>query len=331
MKQKTMKNKSSLAINDPLVSQLAKIDSLFEKYFVNNGENQIESLNFLLTKSGKKLRPLLLLLSAEIAGDCRDVSWIYATLVEVLHTASLVHDDIIDLAEMRRGTASVNRRFGNKIAVLVGDFLLSRSLSILAQKNHPEIIKIYAKASEQLCLGEILEQETKMQGKESPEKYFEIIGLKTASLFSASCEIGVLSADGSATLQKQMKEFGLYFGKAFQLRDDLLDFNGKQEDLGKEIGKDANENIMTYPLLSIFPTLDEKEKKQIGFWITRSHEKAHWEKLKNFIDEKQGFLKTEKKIEELSEKCENILTQLPKSRSLKTLRELLKINQNRKS
>ena len=326
-----MKEYFNQIIDNPIVNELDKIDLFFEKYFISSDEDIFNVIKFLSKQSGKKIRPLMLLLSAEIAGGYSDISLKYATIMEVLHTASLIHDDIIDVAELRRGEKSVNQEFGNKLAVLVGDFLFSRSLSLLAQEKNIEIIQIYSKTSENLCLGEVLEQKIANENEWSQDRYFEAIKLKTGSLFSASCKIGVVSGNGSIYLQNQMKDFGENFGIAFQLKDDLLDFLGEKGDTGKNSGKDVSENIYTYPLLSILLNINEQEQVEINHNLDNVDFDDHFEVLKSIIEKKGGFRKTEKKILEYSEKCNSILDKLEYSPNIKSLKKLVQFNIDRKS
>jgi len=309
-------------LDNPSKIDLNRIDQLFEEYFVDFGLSSSTLISYLLNQSGKKLRPLILLISSEIAGNVCELSYKCATIFEALHTASLIHDDIIDLAELRRGENSVNHEFGNKLAVLAGDFLLSRSLFVLAQDASAEIIRIYANTSEQLCLGEIREQQGKNGGEISKEEYFEIIKMKTASLFSSCSEVGVLAGNGSIDLQEKMRLYGEYFGIAFQLKDDLLDFLGDIDEIGKEVGKDSAENILTFPLLSIMDNISiEIEDLQ----------KYEFSQLKSLIQDNSGFKKTEKEIAKYSQKCFDILDQLDQSKEVILLKEIVKLNIERKS
>ena len=299
---------------------LSKIDRLFEEFFISEEMPSSKIISYLLNGTGKKLRPLILLLSAKIAGEITELTYKCATILEALHTASLIHDDIIDLAELRRGENSMNYEFGNKLAVLSGDFLLSRSLSVLAQEPNNYIIQIYAKTSEFLCLGEILEQQCKSKGKVSETEYFEIIKMKTGSLFSACSEIGVITGNGSNELQQKMKTFGENFGIAFQLKDDLLDFIGDTEEIGKETGKDSAENIMTFPLLSIINELSDDEKSKL----------EDFQQSKEIINNHLGFQKTEKEIIKYSDKCLKILSEFKDTPAVESLRKIVNMNIERK-
>lgn len=314
-----------------ILSKVNQIDKLFHKYFFTEDEPLIQMIKFLAKLPGKKIRPMVLLLCADIGGNIPDVTATYATLLEVLHTASLIHDDIIDIAEIRRGENSMNNQYGNKFAVLAGDFLLSRSLSILSQKNQVNVIEIYSRASEDLCIGEILEQKCRMESNFSEKLYFKIINKKTASLFSACCEIGVICAKGPKKLQKMMKEFGENLGLAFQLKDDLLDFIGDCKNTGKETGKDFSENIMTYPLLTIDEKLSNHEHKIINDIRQKDFDSVEFNIIAGIIKKHNGFIKTEQKILEYSHKCKDILGQLPPLNSRNILEKLLDYNIDRNS
>ena len=313
-------------LNNNIVEQLKKIEPLFEAHFINANSEIIDILKFISQTSGKKIRPLMVLLSAEIAGGFSESSLIYAMLIEVLHAASLVHDDIIDLADTRRGHKSVNQKYGNKLAVLAGDYLLSRSLAIIAKRNEPELFQVYARASEDLCLGEILEQRNKNESTGIESKYIDIIDKKTASLFVASCELGVLTAKGKKDVLDKMSEFGHYFGLVFQLKDDLLDYIGDSEETGKKTGTDLSQNIMTYPIIAIQDKLTNNEGKKLKQLIADKN----FNDIVAFIQKYGGFKITENKIVEYSQKCENILYNFEESKAQKALLKLVEFNRTRK-
>ncbi|MBN2279400.1 MAG: polyprenyl synthetase family protein [Candidatus Marinimicrobia bacterium] len=301
---------------------LNKVDYLFREYYFDFGLPSSKFVAFLLNQTGKKLRPLLLLLSARIAGDINENSYKYATIFEALHTASLIHDDIIDLAELRRGENSMNQQFGNKLAVLTGDFILSRSLSILAQEQNPEILRVYATASEELCLGEIQEQQIKSSGKITLDKYFEVLRLKTASLFSACCEAGVLSTQGPENIRQILRAFGENLGIAFQIKDDLLDFTGNVGETGKDTGKDIAGNIITYPILSVVNDLPKHLQKEFSHYS--------FSEMKKLITDYSGFKKTEDEILKYSSICLNILDRLESTDKVEVLKKIVKLNIDRK-
>ncbi len=307
-------------LNSLLNQEIAKSDQLFEDYFSNSEIKVAEIVGFLLNQRGKKIRPRILLLTAELAGGINDLSTKCATILEALHTASLIHDDIIDLAKLRRGEKSVNHKFGNKLAVLTGDYLLSRSLKLLARETDTKIIEAYAHAAEDLCLGEILEQHQRVKDNYSSEAYFEIIHKKTASLFIACAEIGVLTAGGSENLRQQMKQFANHFGVAFQLKDDLLDFIGNEEKTGKKTGQDLMENILTYPVLAALQTGNDNEN------IIEALKTYDFHHLKKMIHKNNGFEKTQQTIESFSQKALDILKKFDDCEALRALQSIVQQN-----
>ncbi len=307
-------------LNSRLNREIAKSHQLFEDYFSNDEIKIAEILEFLLNQRSKKIRPRILLLVAELAGGINDLSTKCATILEALHTASLIHDDIIDLAKLRRGEKSINHQFGNKLAVLTGDYLLSRSLKLLAREKNTKIIEVYAHAAEELCLGEILEQRQRDEDNYSVKTYFEIIRKKTASLFIASAEIGVLTAGGAEKLQQKMSEFAKFFGIAFQLKDDLLDFLGDEEVTGKETGKDLTENVWTYPVLAALQAGNDNES------IIQALETNDFHRLKKLIAKNQGFEKTKAAIESYSNKALDILNKLNDCDALRELQIIVQQN-----
>lgn len=223
----------------------------------------------LIVAGGKRLRPLLTLASARLCGYqekstdhvTRHVR--LAACIEFLHTATLLHDDVVDESVLRRGAESANAVFGNSASVLVGDFLFSRAFQIMTEEGSLEVMRIISKASATIAEGEILQMTVQNDLSTSISRYFEVIHGKTAALFAASCHVGAIVAQHSKQSEMALESYGTNLGMAFQLVDDALDYSAKQEELGKTIGDDFREGKITYPILIAYDKSDSVERK---FW-----------------------------------------------------------------
>ena len=219
--------------------------------------------NYLVRSGGKRLRPALLILSAKLCGYEGEAHIPLAGAVEFIHTATLLHDDVIDNAEVRRGTASANSIWGNEASVLVGDFLFSRSFSMMVEVGNLKILEAMAKATTALAEGETLELVKTADISITEEENIDLIVRKTASLMSAATRIGAILAGVSPEQEEALAEYGLQIGIAFQLVDDCLDYTGDAQNMGKEIGVDLREGKITLPLIHTLKNCSSSERKRI--------------------------------------------------------------------
>ncbi|HEY3276472.1 MAG TPA: polyprenyl synthetase family protein [Syntrophorhabdaceae bacterium] len=219
-----------------------------------------EIVTYIIKSGGKRVRPILLILSARLAGYKDDLHIPYAAIVEFIHTATLLHDDVVDNAQTRRGNSTVNTVWGNESSVLVGDFLYSKSFELMAEDGNPAILKTISKATTALSEGEILELLKTSDVETTEEEYFEVIGNKTAVLFSAACEIGALLGKATPTRREALRGFGYNLGIAFQLKDDILDYTSYDAILGKTVGTDLKEGKVTLPLIYALKEASEKDR-----------------------------------------------------------------------
>jgi len=254
------------AFSDIMKSDVALVDKI-AKFIVNH--------------KGKGFRPLLVLLSAKLAGTPTDNTYILAAVVEILHTATLVHDDVVDNAHVRRSFPSINAMWKNKISVLMGDYLLSKSLFGATETGNLEVMNILANSAKRLSKGELLQIEKSRKLNITEDEYIKMISDKTAALISACCELGALSVNANAIQRQAIKEYGEYLGIAFQIKDDLLDYEGKQNIVGKPVGADLKEKKITLPLLLSFKESSDKEKK---FVIKLLKKGANSHDVKHIID-----------------------------------------------
>lgn len=241
-----------------------------------------EVFNLIQARRGKQLRPLMVLLSAELCHGVTDKSTSVAAALEMMHTASLVHDDVVDASAMRRGLPSVRSQWNNKVAVLVGDYILSRVMECVANLRNLPILNIIADMSSSLASGELLQLHYNDAIWINEERYMNIIHQKTASLFSACSEAGAVSSGGSQKQVSALKRFGLEFGYCFQMQDDLLDY-GDSEEVGKPTMSDIRDGKATLPLIIALSRATADEKNKIRMLVEQLIEE------KDSLSERQLF------------------------------------------
>lgn len=219
---------------------------------------------YLIAAGGKRIRPLLTLAAARLCGHDGDRPYGLAAAVEFIHTATLLHDDVVDKSEQRRGQDSANIVFGNQTSVLVGDFLFSRAFQLMVADGSLDVLRILSDASAVIAEGEVLQLQTAGNIDTTMDQYNAVIGAKTAALFAAACEIGPVMAGSDPKTQEALRLYGYNLGMAFQIADDVLDYNAEREKLGKTVGDDFREGKITAPvILALQSTNDESEK---AFW-----------------------------------------------------------------
>ena len=239
---------------------------LFEKKFKDSLNSKVplldKILHYIVKRKGKQMRPMFVFLSGKIFGEINESSFRAASLIELLHTATLVHDDVIDDANMRRGFFSINALWKNKIAVLVGDYLLSKGLLMSLENEEYDLLQIVSKAVKEMSEGELLQIEKARKLDIEEDVYFEIIKQKTATLIAACCACGAVTAKQDKETVERMRKFGELIGIAFQMKDDLFDYYN-EDVIGKPTGIDIKEQKMTLPLIYTLKNCDRKQKKFI--------------------------------------------------------------------
>jgi octaprenyl-diphosphate synthase len=218
---------------------------------------------YIVAAGGKRLRPLLTLAAADLCGYSGVRHHKLAAAVEFIHTATLLHDDVVDESELRRGQDSANALFGNQASVLVGDFLFSRSFELMVEDGSLDVLRILSRASAVIAEGEVLQLATTNNLKTSESEYLAVVAAKTAALFAAACEIGAIVADRPATDAAALHQFGESFGIAFQIVDDVLDYSAREAKLGKTVGDDFREGKMTLPVVHAIGRGNDMER---AFW-----------------------------------------------------------------
>ena len=255
-------NSAYLELKNLLSNKLDNVEALIQQK-LKSDVNLIEKMsNHHLSSGGKRLRALLTLGSAKLTGyneNKRDIN--LAACVELIHSATLLHDDVIDESELRRGKKTTNSIWGNQSSILVGDYLLSRCFEMMVEDGDLEILKLLSSTSAKIAQGEVLQLQHKGEADLLEETYIDIINLKTASLFSAATKTGACLSGSNQKEKKALESYGRNLGLAFQIADDALDYYAKEKLFGKEVGKDFFEGKVTLPLITVFQKGNEEEKK----------------------------------------------------------------------
>ena len=269
-------------------------------------------------RGGKRMRPLLILLIAKNYGGVNDVTLRSAVGLELLHTASLVHDDVVDESKERRGQPSVNAVYNNKVAVLVGDYVLSTALLNISYTNNSDILRSIAELGRNLSNGEILQLSNIKNTEFSEDIYYDVIKMKTAALFEACCEVGTLSVNANKRQIELAKEFGRNLGIIFQIRDDIFDYYDSKE-IGKPTGNDMAEGKLTLPVLYALNSTHDSEMEEIARKVKRN-DVTRYEiaRLVDFTKNNGGIEYAERKMLELRQKCMEFIDSESVSEEIRT-------------
>lgn len=270
-------------------SELNQFNDRFKKSLKSNVSLVDLVARYILKQKGKKIRPVLVLLSSKIGGEINERSYRGATLVELLHTATLVHDDVVDNAETRRGFPSINAVWKNKVAVLMGDYLLSRGLMLSVEGDDFDFLRVITNTVKRMSEGELLQISKTRKLDNDQETYFKIISDKTASLLSTCCEIGIRSSTTNEDKIIALREFGENLGMAFQIRDDILDFIGTKKIFGKPLGGDIKEKKLTLPLIYALKQASDRESKKIISNVKSGGKKVQVENVIEFVKKYNGI------------------------------------------
>ena len=250
------------------ISHVIKKDiRLFEKEFDDALCSEVKLIQtisrFLIKQKGKRIRPILTILAARICGEPTENSYKAAAMIELLHIATLIHYDVVDGAVRRRGWLSINRIWGNKLAVLLGDFVLSKSLIYMIKLKDFDVLEIMSKTAELMSSGEILQLDQRFKRHPTEDIYFDLIRQKTASLIATGCELGALTTSRSEQDCKSMSSYGYNLGMAYQIRDDLFDLLGNESYTGKDSGIDVKKNTLTLPIIHSIQSLSKSESRSL--------------------------------------------------------------------
>jgi len=307
--------------------------SLFEKKFKQSLQSKVPLLDrimhYIIKRKGKQMRPMFVFLSCKLFGEVNDKSYRAASLIELLHTATLVHDDVVDEANLRRGFFSVNALWKNKIAVLVGDFLLSKGLLLSVENEDFDLLKIVSSAVKDMSEGELLQIEKARKLDIEESVYFEIIKKKTAVLISSCCACGASSMNQSEETINKLHLFGEKVGISFQIKDDLFDYT-QSSLIGKPTGIDIREQKMTLPLIYTLNTVDKKTKNYI-INLVKNHHKDDKKvvELVNLVKEKGGLDYARNIMKSYQEESLKILSEFPENEARESLKLLVEYVINR--
>lgn len=310
-------------IKNPIREELR----LFEEKFRDSLQSSVPLLDkitrFIIKTKGKQIRPIAVFLCAKLVGEINEKTFLGASIIELIHTATLIHDDVVDESLQRRNFFSINALWKNKIAVLVGDYLLSKSVILSTEKQNSDLLNVVSKAIKEMSEGELLQLEKARKLDITEDIYFEIIRKKTASLISACCEIGALSVNTNTEIIERLSLFGNYAGIAFQIRDDIFDYLNTNI-IGKPTGIDIKEQKMTLPLIFALKKASEKERKYY-FNIIKNHNKdsKKIEELIQFVKKQGGIDYALQTMENYQKKALNILETFPNNEVKKSLTLLL--------
>lgn len=315
-------------IQKPIAKEIAE----FEKKFKSSMQSSVPLLDiitqYLYKQKGKQMRPMFVFFSAGLCGKINESTYRGASLVELLHTASLVHDDVVDDANERRGLFSVNALWKNKVAVLVGDFLLAKGLLLSVNNDELQLLKIVSHAVEQMSEGELLQIEKARKLDIKEDIYYEIIRKKTASLIASCCASGACSAQADKDTVEKMRLFGEKVGLAFQIKDDLFDFG--LDDVGKPVGNDIKEKKMTLPLIYALQNTNTAQKRHIIKLVKNHNENP--EKVAeviNFVRNSGGLDYAKEKMFQYQQEAFDILNDFPDNEYKKGLQDLVKFTTER--
>lgn len=317
-------------IKEPIAFHMDEFESKFKDSMKSTVPLLDKITGYIVKRKGKQIRPMFVFLSAQCLGQINESTYRAASLIELLHTATLVHDDVVDDSNERRGFFSVNALWKNKIAVLIGDFLLSRGLLLSLDNDDFVFLKIVSNAVREMSEGELLQIEKARKLDISEEVYFEIIRQKTATLISACCACGAASVTNDQKQLQIFKEFGTWVGIAFQIKDDLFDF-GDDTSIGKPTGIDIKEKKMTLPLIYALNKGSWMEKRKI-INIVKNHndDPKKVAEVVRFVHEKGGIEYAEKIMHSYKEKALDLLKEIPDSTAKNSLQQLVNYSIERK-
>jgi octaprenyl-diphosphate synthase len=314
------------AILSPITEDLKLFDRKLKENLDSDSTLISEVASHLVNRRGKRLRPAMVFLShggclgdgADSASNSQVMN--VALAIEFIHTATLLHDDVIDQSKVRRGQVSVNHKWNNLVSVLMGDFLLAKSLRLIVETKSTFLLSTISRATENLSIGEMNEVQESHNFDLDEETYLRIISEKTASLFTASCESGAVAAGASESTRRNMKEYGQNLGMAFQITDDLLDWVGESEKTGKGLGNDLKEGKITLPLIHTLRECGAQSKTQILKLLENDFNQEDFDKILSLIKGNGGVRYAQEKACAFGERALDYLSGLEESEYKESLR-----------
>ncbi len=309
-------------IQAPIAMEMMEFERKFRQSMKSDVLLLDKIMNYIVKRKGKQMRPMFVFLSSGVTGGITEATYRGASLIELLHTATLVHDDVVDDANYRRGFFSINALWKNKIAVLVGDYLLSRGLLLSVDNKDFELLRIVSGAVKEMSEGELLQIEKARSLDITEDVYYSIIKQKTASLIASCCGVGAASSGASKEVVDKMKTFGEYVGMAFQLKDDLFDYG--TDDIGKPLGIDIKEKKLTLPLIYALQNTSWLQKKKILRLIRSNNGQAtKVSRVIEFVDSKGGIQYAQSVMQDFYRRSIEILDEFEESDYKNSLKELV--------
>lgn len=297
-------------IQSPIAAELNEVEREIKTLVASDVPIVNEIVDHVTLHRGKRLRPILTLFSSGMTGGITDVSIKSAALVELLHSATLIHDDVIDVSDLRRGAPSVNAVWGNKVSILIGDLFYSRVLYRLAHIGDSEITNIVSLAIKRICEGELIQLQNGFDyGAIGEQSYLDLINKKTASLLAVACELGALSSasHNGAAVRSALRRFGEHIGMAFQIKDDVMDIIGTQESIGKPVAHDIIEQTLTLPLLYGLKNVENGNRDKVLAILRDGIGEGDIDTIHRFVKESGGIEYAERKAREF---CDEALSNL---------------------
>ncbi|MBY0434873.1 MAG: polyprenyl synthetase family protein [Cyclobacteriaceae bacterium] len=316
-------------IKAPIASEMAEFEQKFRASMHTRVLLLDKIMNYIVKRKGKQVRPMFVFLSAGTCGQINESTYRGASLIELLHTASLVHDDVVDDANYRRGFFSVNALWKNKIAVLVGDFLLSRGLLLSVDHKEYQLLGIVSNAVREMSEGELMQMEQARHLDITEEIYYDIIRQKTASLIASCCAVGAASVKADSATIEKMRQFGQHIGMAFQIKDDLFDYG--DDEIGKPVGIDIKEKKMTLPLIHALAKATWLEKRKIiGIVKNESDKPKKVKEVIEFVKRSGGIEYAKNAMERYYNLAMMLFKDLPESVYKNSLGQLVQFTIDRK-
>lgn len=302
------------SISTPVAAEIERFESYMREQVRSRAALLDTVVRYIMKQRGKRVRPALVFLSAGLCGQVNDRSFIGAAMVELLHTATLVHDDVVDGSDERRGVASINAVWKNKVAVLVGDYFLSRGLLIAVNAGEFDYLRVTSEAVRRMSEGELLQIQKSRQKTIDEETYFRIISDKTASLISTCCEVGAISASTDVAVRTALRDYGELVGLAFQIRDDVLDYTSRTTILGKPVGNDIREGKITLPLLRAIQNADPSEvKTMVAIVKSKKADTKDVKRVIDFVDRHNGIESAQDTANALQQQAQEKIVVFPES------------------
>jgi len=318
-------------VTSPIRENLIRFEAVYRESLHSDVKLINTIIRYISRKKGKQLRPRLCLLSAGLCGEPTENTYRAAALIEMIHVATLIHDDVVDDANLRRGWPSINRVWKNKLSILVGDFMFSKALTNMIHLKDFDALDILSSTAERLSQGEIQQIEKAIKKNMTEKIYYQMVSDKTASLFSAACKLGVMTVTEDNDKREALAKFGEKFGLVFQIKDDLLDITGNVEGLGKPAGFDLKKNILTLPLIYLFENLPASEVKVVKRQLNNHVKKSEIREIRKLIEKHGGIQFAENQIDRLAKEAQDELNIFPDSVYKDSLLAALKFNSHRNS